>query len=115
GLAHDDGFKHLVFIKFEMILFEISEAFPGRDADRARIWRDLACQDFQKGGFARSIGANHAIAASRHEFKRHILKKPPPSKPKTDVFGTDHERSAHTTTACEMGPVPNWNLCFVED
>ena len=75
GVALDDGVQHGLVVVGEMILLEHRHTGALVDDDLAAGGLQVAGQDAQKGGLARAVGADDAVAVAGHEFQVHVLKQ----------------------------------------
>ena len=76
-MAENDGVKHGVLIKSELVLLEHGNALLWPLGDLTPVWLKSTCQNFQKGRFPGTICPNEAIAVAGGKFDIDVLENNP--------------------------------------
>ena len=89
-VSGDDRVQDDLVIVFEVILFQDRQAFALPDGDLSRGGIQFAGQDFQKGGFSGTVGADDTVAVSFRKFYVYFLKKCLFAKAKRNIACLNH-------------------------
>ena len=71
GIAHDDRVEHGIVVVEALVLLEHRHAALGVEHDAAAGGLELAGENFDKGGLARAVGPDNAVAVARRELQIH--------------------------------------------
>ena len=74
-VSHDNGVEHRVIVVQALVLLEHRHAPLGVEHDAAAGGLQLAGEDLDKGGFARAVCADDAVAVAGRELQVHARKE----------------------------------------
>ena len=89
-VAHDDRIHHVVGVVGVLILLQDGHAGVGQDGYLAGGGLQLPGEDLQKGGLARAVGADDAVAVALDELKVHMGKEGLSAVLEAQVGNSDH-------------------------
>ena len=89
-VAHDDGVHDGVLVVGVLVLLEDGHAGVGQDGHLAAGGLQLAGEDLQKGGLARAVGADDAVAVALDELQVHMGEKGLAAVGQAQVRNCDH-------------------------
>ena len=87
GVAHDHGVQHAVLFEGELILPQFTQALIRIEEHVAAGRRQIAAEDFHKGGLAAAVGADQAVTVAAAEFDRDVFKQRLAAELHGDVVG----------------------------
>ena len=75
-VAHDDGVQDGVFVVGVLVLLQNGDPLARLDGNAAGGGIQIPGENPQEGGFARSVGADDAVAVAGQELQVHMLEQP---------------------------------------
>ena len=83
-VAHHHGIQHVVLFKLEVILLQHRHTIARFEADAAAIGVEFTRQYFHKGGLARTVGTDDAVAVAARKFNIDLIKEDTLAELKTE-------------------------------
>ena len=95
-VAHNDGVENRIFVVLELILLQDRHPCAGFEKDIAGRRFQFAGKNFQKGGFAGTVRADHAVAVAGGELQIDLLKQNAAAELHAEVGNRNHSLLLNT-------------------